>query len=344
MRPDTNCALVCADQQLAIMLSGCIEQAGHRSAWRCDSIQEATRQLAGKGGAADILVLDTRLCENTLSEDVQAILKQGSMTILLCVSSADRNNHEIFSALANGAMNVLHLDRSADDVMQKKVVRTLRNCGKRLPRMIDKPGYERRRLGRRGENNSKTTLVVIGASTGGPSAIVEVLSQIRYRTDVAIVLVQHLDAIFSGSMTNWMDKKVSWPVGQAQDGGALHAGEVILVSGDDHWILDSFIKVRKTSEDHGFFMPSIDAFMFSLIANWHQPAFGVLLTGMGKDGSVGLAAMQKKEWTTFAQDEQSSAVYGMPQAAARLGAADQIMSPAMIGKEIDIMLQRSVET
>jgi len=337
-----NCATVCADPALAMMLNLCIEQAGHRNGWRCATLAEAIGQCDGKNRAGDtttdIIILDIRLCKGSLVADIQAILKHQLLTILLCVPRGGQNNDEIFAALANGATHVLEIDAEANEKTKKKIIRILQNSGRRLPGKTKQPAYERRRIDR--HRQGKFTFVVIGASTGGPSAMVALLQAISHRADVAIVMVQHLDTVFSDSMSVWMDGQTHWPIRQAGDGEAIHGGEAILASGDCHWFLDTNLKLRKSLEDHGFFMPSIDTFMFSVVKNWHQSAMGVLLTGMGKDGAAGLAAMQNQGWRTFAQDEASSAVYGMPQAAVKLGAADQVLAPDMIGREIEALFQK----
>jgi len=323
-----------------MMLNHCIEQAGHRNGWRCATLSDAIGQCEGNDTTTDIMILDIRLCKGSLVADIQAILKYQLLTVLLCVPRGGQHNDEIFAALANGATHVLEIDAGSDEKMQKKAIRILQDSGRRLSGKAKKPAYERRRIDR--HRQGEFAFVVIGASTGGPSAMVALLQAISHRADVAIVMVQHLDSTFCDSMSVWMDGQTDWPVRQAGDGEAIHGGEAILASGDCHWFLDTNLKMRKSMEDHGFFMPSIDTFMFSVVKNWHQSATGVLLTGMGKDGAAGLAAMQNKGWRTFAQDEESSAVYGMPQAAVKLGAADQVLAPDMIGREIGILLQKRI--
>jgi len=319
------------------MLSRCIEQAGHCSGWRCATVAEATGQLGGKKIVADILLLDVRLCRQTLVANIQSMLKHQSITILLCVPHGFRHNDEIFAALANGAMHVLDIDAQADVHIQRKAIRVLQDSGRWLPPQVRTSCFERRKLDRCGQKTS--TLVVIGASTGGPATIVQVLQKLPCQPDIAVVLIQHLGTIFTQSMSEWMDKQTDWPVHLAEDGKEIVAGEAVLISGDQHWQLDAQLKLRISIEDFGVFMPSINAFMFSLSSHWHGSAIGVLLTGMGEDGAAGLAAMQKKAWPTFAQDNQSSAVSSMPRAAVKLGAADQVLSPGMIGVGVEILIK-----
>jgi len=128
-------------------------------------------------------------------------------------------------------------------------------------------------------------------------------------------------------MAEWLTRQSPWPVSLAKEGDRLSAGTVLLAGTGDHLVF-------KTPEQLGYspapldcaYRPSIDVFFESAARLWRKPAVGVLLTGMGCDGAVGLRALRDSGHHTIAQDEATSAVYGMPKAAAALDAAVEVRS------------------
>jgi two-component system, chemotaxis family, response regulator WspF len=120
-------------------------------------------------------------------------------------------------------------------------------------------------------------------------------------------------------------------VGLAQEGCRLQVGSVWLAGTNDHMILTPQQTLSYVAEPRDYpYRPSVDVFFKSLIKNgpapWPARAAGVLLTGMGRDGAEGLAVLRRAGWYTMAQDQASSVIYGMPKAAAEVGAAMQIVS------------------
>ncbi|MET0262400.1 MAG: chemotaxis protein CheB, partial [Rariglobus sp.] len=169
-------------------------------------------------------------------------------------------------------------------------------------------------------------LVGIGASAGGPAALAEVLSGLPANFPAAVVIVQHIDSAFAPGLIQWLAGQCKLPVVPATDGIPLLKGHVYVVSGDRHGVVDSSGRLIQTDEPRGcIYLPSIDVFFQSMALNWKKPGTGVLLTGMGRDGAQGLLAVRKAGFPTLAQDKATSAVYGMPKAAAELGAATNVL-------------------
>src|SRR6185312_6396089 len=140
----------------------------------------------------------------------------------------------------------------------------------------------------------------------------------------AIVIVQHVDQQFAPDMAEWLSQFSQLPVRIAQEGDRPVAGVALLASTNDHLVL-------KTADRLGYsvhpraqvYRPSVDAFFHSAEAHWPGEIVGVVLTGMGRDGAQGLKALRSKGCYTIAQDKATSAVYGMPHAAA--GAAVDVL-------------------
>jgi chemotaxis response regulator CheB len=169
-------------------------------------------------------------------------------------------------------------------------------------------------------------LVAIGASAGGPAAIARVLEGLPRGFPAAVVIVQHVDERFAPGMAEWLSRTSPLPVRVAQEGERLVAGIALLSGTNDHLVLKSPDRLgyEREPKDHAY-RPSVDVFFESVSAKWPGEAVGVLLTGMGRDGAKGLKTLRNKGYYTIAQDEATSAVYGMPKAAATLGAAVDVL-------------------
>jgi two-component system response regulator WspF len=140
------------------------------------------------------------------------------------------------------------------------------------------------------------------------------------------VIIQHVDAGFVPSMAIWLNETSRVSVRIARPGDKPKANAALIAGTNDHLVLTNSSSLGYTSEPGDcFYRPSIDVFFQSVVRHWRGKAAGVLLTGMGRDGAKGLRAMRDSGSLTIAQDAASSAVYGMPRAAAELNAAANIL-------------------
>jgi chemotaxis response regulator CheB len=142
----------------------------------------------------------------------------------------------------------------------------------------------------------------------------------------AIVIVQHVDARFAPNLAAWLREHSAMPVGIAAQADRPVPGAILIAGGDEHLIFKSKDRLGYTASpsDHPY-RPSVDIFMQSAARHWRGPIVGVLLTGMGSDGAIGLKGLRTLGHHTIAQDRESSAVYGMPKAAAAISAAVEIL-------------------
>jgi two-component system response regulator WspF len=169
-------------------------------------------------------------------------------------------------------------------------------------------------------------LVAIGASAGGPAALATLLAGPPGDFPAAIVIVQHVDERFADGMAQWLSRDCPLPVRVAKEGDRPEPGTVLLAATNDHLKFKSAGRIGYTPDPvAAAYRPSVDVFFESAGALWRGELVGVLLTGMGRDGAKGLKLLRDKGCYTIAQDEDSSAVYGMPKAAANLGAAVDIL-------------------
>ena len=179
------------------------------------------------------------------------------------------------------------------------------------------------------------TLVAIGSSAGGPAALAAILGALPADFPAAIVIIQHLDPQMAPGMAAWLAQQCSFPLTLAQPGDAPLPGRVLLAATEDHLVMQPSGRVAYTPEPReAIHRPSVDVFFESVSARWQGRAVGVLLTGMGRDGAKGLRAMREAGHHTIAQDRQSSAVYGMPKAAAAIDAAVEILPMSRIAARL----------
>ena len=168
-------------------------------------------------------------------------------------------------------------------------------------------------------------LVAIGASTGGPQALLTLLSQLPADLGQAVLVVQHMAEGFIPGLASWLDGLVPMPVVVGESGRRLAPGTITIApSGGNLLVQDERLRVLCTPPEPGqFHVPGIDATFSSVARALGPDALGVLLTGMGRDGAAGLLAMRERGAVTLGQDEATCAVYGMPAAAYALGAVQR---------------------
>ncbi|GAC1375592.1 MAG: chemotaxis response regulator protein-glutamate methylesterase [Acidimicrobiales bacterium] len=179
-----------------------------------------------------------------------------------------------------------------------------------------------RRPSRRPERRS--SCVALAASTGGPPALAAVLAGLRNVT-VPVLVVQHLHADFLEGFVRWMARASAMPVKMAADGVAPIAGVVHVAPAGRHLRLGTDGRLHLSVLPARLHRPSADELFESMATACGAAGIGVVLSGMGDDGAEGLLALHAAGGSTLAQDEQTSAVWGMPQAAWRRGAVKQLL-------------------
>jgi two-component system, chemotaxis family, protein-glutamate methylesterase/glutaminase len=173
-------------------------------------------------------------------------------------------------------------------------------------------------------------IVAIGASTGGPQTVREIIEQLPADFPIPMLLVQHTTAGTSNTLVDWLAGAGRIPVHVAENGRCLDAPGLYVAPTGRHMV----IKGRRIGLEEGppvsLHCPSATMLFKSVAASYGSRAVGVLLTGMGDDGALGLADLKAAGALTIAQDEGSSIVFGMPAEAIRLGAAVHILPPRKI--------------
>ncbi len=178
----------------------------------------------------------------------------------------------------------------------------------------------------------RRAVIGICASTGGPGALLRVLHHLPADFEVPVLVVQHLGDGFIDGLVRWLDAEVPLPVRIASDEDPIEPGIILAPDGAHLKLGPSRLELDRTTVC-GAHRPSGDVLLSSLAASAGAGAVAVVLTGMGRDGAAGLAEVAAAGGMTIAQDESTSAIYGMPRAAAELGAR-MILPLDAIGPEL----------
>ncbi len=181
-------------------------------------------------------------------------------------------------------------------------------------------------------------IVAIGTSTGGPLALQEVLTKLPADFPVPLLLVQHMPSTFTPTFAQRLNNVCSITVKEAEDGEELHPGTAYLAPGGRQMTLDGrtahpVIRV-KDSDPAQTYKPSVDVTFTSIAKLFPRETLALVLTGMGADGRNGAQALKRSGSIIWAQDEQTSVVYGMPAAIAEAGLADAILGLKDIGPSL----------
>jgi two-component system, chemotaxis family, protein-glutamate methylesterase/glutaminase len=290
----------------------------------------------------DVLTLDMMLPVMTGLAATEFIMAHAPTPIL--VVSASFNRGEVFKtydALAAGAVDVIEKPRgdeppgsweraflSAVRVVSR--VRVITHPRARLSGLTELPV---RRTSRPGPEGAQRNLALIGVSTGGPSALVQILRTLPREFRAPILIVIHLGAPFATAFSEWLEAQVGRPVAYAREGEPLAglAGQVRLAPPDRHLVVRSGrLHLNQDPERHSC-RPSVDVLFESVARELAPETVACLLTGMGRDGALGLLMLRQNGALTIGQDEASSVVYGMPREAAILGAVERVASLSQVG-------------
>jgi two-component system chemotaxis response regulator CheB len=176
-------------------------------------------------------------------------------------------------------------------------------------------------------------IIAIGASTGGPGALVELLRALTPELVLPILLVIHINEPFGTAFADWLDGQTGRRVAYARDGEpvAAMAGRVAMAPSDHHLIVSKGRLHLSRGEERHSCRPSVDVLFESVASEFGASAAACLLTGMGHDGAAGLLDIRNAGGLTIAQDEATSVVYGMPREAVLLGAAEHVLPLGAIG-------------
>ncbi|SEK94402.1 two-component system, chemotaxis family, response regulator CheB [Roseateles sp. YR242] len=283
----------------------------------------------------DVISMDMMLPGMDGQAATEAIMAHCPTPILIVSSSTNRGELlRTYEALAAGAVEVLEKPngRQPPGEWERRYVTLLRLVSRirvithvRARHQAPSPIHAPLPAGR--------SVLALGASTGGPGALMEVLQSLPKPVPLPVLIVMHINAVFSRGFAEWLDGQTHHRVRYAQEGESLRdvTGQIILAPPDVHLTVRQGRLALSLAPPRFSCRPSVDVLFESLAAEMGPGVVAALLTGMGRDGAAGLLAIRRAGGTTIAQDEQTSMVYGMPREAAQLGAAERILPLNEIG-------------
>jgi two-component system chemotaxis response regulator CheB len=298
---------------------------------------EQVRQLR-----PDVVIMDIHMPVLDGFEATRRIMVECPTPIVIVSASVNVREATVsMHALRMGALTVLQKpalvgDRDFDDVAREFTTTVRAMAAVRVVRRwSDRPASAKEAaLG-----GEPARMVAIAASTGGPAALYRVLSELPEDLPVPILVVQHIAPGFVPALATWLDGASPLTIKVAQHGEQVEAGSVYFAPDDSHLTLADrqTIALSKAPALAGF-RPSGTPLFESLARVYGEASIGVILTGMGDDGLIGLRALHAAGGKIIAQDEASSVVFGMPAAAVEAGIADAVVPLNMVAAQLRRMI------
>ncbi len=288
----------------------------------------------------DVVLLDMNMGEYDGTYAVKGIMAEKPKPILILSAVGNTNLEPIFDALRLGAVDYMNKPVKGGSKMRgmeaelRKKIKTIGGIKPKVIRStrkkrIDPPSHNFKSTG-------QFEVVVIGASTGGPTAIEEIITVLPENLTVPVLIVQHMPANFISPFVERLNDISPLEIHVARQGVEPFPGEILVAPGDGNMIVER----KKTGKVvigfsdavyREYNNPSINALMLSVAKVYGEKAMGVILTGMGKDGVDGLLSIRKAGGMTIGQDKSSSVIYGMPRVAFEKGAVENVMGIKEIG-------------
>jgi len=310
---------------------------GHSVAWTAADGVEAIAMA--KRDRPDLILMDLIMPHVDGVQATRQIMAASPCAILIVTATVSGNISLVYDAMGFGALDAVDtpvLGPAGEMTGAGPLVEKIATVAKLVGASSD-----HRRAARSDDDADIPRLLVVGASTGGPKAVADLLAPLPRDWNVAMVVVQHVDVAFSHGLAKWLAERTGHTVRVAEAGERPQARTVLLAGTNDHIVLTRARAVEYREEPRDvFYRPSVDVFFESVADHWPQPGTAVLLTGMGRDGARGLSKLRARDWHTLAQDEATSVVWSMPKAAIDLGAACEVLPIERMASAITSRMNR----
>lgn len=296
----------------------------------------------------DVVTLDVEMPKLDGLSALERIMKDYPTPVIMLSSLTQEGSETTVKALTTGAVDFvgkpsgtisLDIDKVKEELIKKIKMAAradVRNIKFPLPRLSLTLPVKAPVL--KSVQGAPLRLVVIGSSTGGPNALQQVIPSIPGNLSAAVLIVQHMPPGFTNSLAKRLNETSQLEVVEAREGDILQTGKAYVAPGGYHLILRSktVLGLDKGPPVHSV-RPAVDVTLESAVGFYGSKLVGVILTGMGYDGSKGAAMVKKAGGQTIAQDEATCVIYGMPRVVVEMGKADKILPIHKVAEEIVTM-------
>jgi two-component system, chemotaxis family, response regulator WspF len=301
----------------------------HQIAWvardGAEAVKLCERDLPG------LVLMDLIMPYMDGVEATRRIMSRTPCPILIVTATVAGNAPKVFEALSAGAVDAIHTPTvTASQKTGPALLLKIKSIERQISGLEHMTGDIVPKV-----EGTADKLILIGASAGGPAALVEVLSSLPEDFSPAVVIVQHIGQLFAPGLVEWLKEYSKLPVRLVCEGDSVSSGNVLVAGSEDHLVFKNSHELGYTPEPkENPYRPSVDVFFGSAARFFRGPITAVLLTGMGRDGARGLKTLRDAGYHTISQDQSTSAVYGMPKAAAAINAANEILPLQKIGPRL----------
>ena len=289
----------------------------------------------------DVILVDLEMPNmDGLTFIQNAVNYDRNIPIIVISSYSHEGSKVIFDALEAGALDFMSLSTNIAEnrqQFQEELFSKIETAAKSNPELLipEKILSIKPTKKQRGNINTASKVVVLGASTGGPKTLCEIVSKLPGNLPVGLLIVQHMPSSFTTKFAQRLDEISEFEISEAKEGDSIQQGKGLVAPGDYHMVVNSSHCVSLNKEDKRFGVrPAVNMSMITASEVYGENAIGVLLTGMGQDGAFGMKMIKKRGGHTIAQDESTSVVFGMPKAARDLDAVDKMLPLDQIPSEI----------
>ncbi len=306
-----------------------------------DGVEAVDKTIALK---PDIITLDVEMPKMNGLEALKVIMDKQPTPVLMVSALTTEGAYETIKALELGAVDFIpkNLSNLSVNILKikedliakiKSIFRSNIKLNSRHYKTKGTVDYPDLSL------SGKVAIVTIGSSTGGPSALKEIIPQLPKNIPVPILISQHMPPGFTRVLADRLNQISKLTVKEAEDGEPIEAATAYIAPGGKHMtvVKDRTDKIRiKLTEDNGnvIYKPSVDLMMISATTVFPSATLGVILTGMGHDGLVGMKRIKKDGGKTLAQDKESCIIFGMPKVVIEAGIIDKVVSLDNMAYEI----------
>jgi two-component system chemotaxis response regulator CheB len=297
----------------------------------------------------DVVTLDVEMPGLNGLQTLRYIMQRFPRPVIMVSSVTERDAENTFNALAAGAFDYVpkQLAPTSLDILhirQDLVAKIRAAAQSRISHSADvvcrKPPQSSSSLESPDRAfASRTEIVALGISTGGPKALQEILPLFPHDLSVPILIVQHMPPGFTASFAQRLNTLCSVAVREATDAESIQPGVIYFAPSRKHMTVERVSASRtvirlNTQPDDSLHIPSVDVLMNSVAAAFRELALGVIMTGMGCDGAAGMQSIHRQGGLTIGQDEATCTVYGMPRACAQLGILTRVVPLTRIPDQI----------